>query len=131
MFITGILGVGGGLLSFGQFGGIGGNRPFGGFGGLGGLGGLGGFGSGFGGHNQHGVLGDGISGGYYKSSPVSFKDFTTTEKEPQYTDQFYNYEKNLLRNKSDKPTVAEKEPKDPHDRTARANSYRSFVWQAS
>lgn len=142
MFITGLLGVGG-ILQAGQFSGINSfqqpNRPFGfgGFGGGGGSGGgLGGLGSGLGGlggNNQFGTFGDSsLSGGYYKSSPganIGIHEFATTEKDPQFIDQFYNYEKKLLQNKSDKSL--DKEPKLSTERTARANTYRNFVWQAS
>lgn len=121
LFITGLLGFGGFLTTFGQFGGVNHqpHRPFG-FGQHGGIGGgLGSFGS------QH----DPISGGYYKAATQHFHEFATTEKDPQFVDSFYNYEKKIMQNKSDK--LFDKEPKvvTPTDQTTRANSYRSFVWQ--
>lgn len=123
MFITGLLGIGG-LTSFGQFNGINGinginqsNRPF------------------FLGNQQqnngYGTFGDtGFNGGYYKSDhkSVNFNEFATTEKEPQYVDQFYNYEKKVLQSKSEKQF--DKEPKILDERSARANTYRNFVWQS-
>lgn len=124
MFITGLLGVGN-VLSLGQFGGInsfnqpnrpfGGNRPFGTFGDSFGNGGLNG----------------GLSGGYYKSTgsaPITFNEFTITEKDPQYVDQFYNFEKKFLQNKSEK---VEKEPKVSTEQPGRSSSYRNFKWQSS
>lgn len=127
MFITGLLGVGN-VLSLGQFGGVnnfnypnrpfGGNRPFGTFGDSFGSAGLGGGGG-------------GLSGGYYKSSggaPITFNEFVTTEKDPPYVDQFYNFEKKFLQNKSEK---VEKEPKASTEQSARSNSYRNFKWQSS
>lgn len=122
MFITGLLGFGN-LLSFGQFGGINNNqhhyqphRPFG-----------------FGGNNNYGPIGDSLSGGYYKSSPnaqIAYHEFATTESDPAYADQFYDYEKKILQNKSDK--IVEKETKlKSTERTARVQSYRNFVWQSS
>lgn len=124
MFITGLLGVGN-ALSLGQFGGInsfhqpnrpfGGNRPFGTFGDSFGNGGLNG----------------GLSGGYYKSTgsaPITFNEFAITEKDPQYVDQFYNFEKKFLQNKSEK---VEKEPKVSTEQSERLNSYRNFKWQSS
>lgn len=142
MFITGLLGFGN-LLSVGQFGGINNfnqpHRPFGGLGGIfGGGGGGGGIGGIGGGHNPgFGSFGDSsLSGGYYKSSPgaqIAFHEFATTEKDPPAVDQFYNYEKKLLQNKSDKSP--DKESKQPisAEQTARANTntYRNFVWQSS
>lgn len=120
MFITGLLGFGN-LLSLGQFGGINNqhhhhsHRPFG-----------------FGG-NHHGTFGDSLSGGYYKSTPnsqIAYHEFATTDSDPAYADQFYNYEKKLLQNKSDK--TIEKETKlTSTERSARAESYRNFVWQSS
>lgn len=139
MFITGVLGFGN-LLSIGQFNGVNyqPNRPFGGFGGFGG----GGLGGGFGGGGAHhhggfGPLSDsygggGLSGGYYKSSgaPISFNDFVTTEKDPQFADQFYNFEKKMLSNKSDKSF--EKDSKLPiTEQSGRSNTQRNFVWQTS
>lgn len=138
MFITGLLGFGN-LLSIGQFNGVNyqPNRPFGGFGG-------GGFGGGLGGHNQgnFGPLSDsfggggggggGLSGGYYKSSgaPISFNEFATTEKDPPFADQFYNFEKKMLSNKSEKSF--EKDPKLPIvEQSSRSNTNRNFVWQSS
>lgn len=126
MFITGLLGFGN-LLSIGQFGGINSfypqpHRPFG-FGGQ---------------HHNHGfgtfgdsIGGGGLSGGYYKSSPsITFNEFATTEKDPQFTDQFYNFEKKILQNKSEK--VFEKENKTPApEQAGRANTYRNFVWQTN
>lgn len=126
MFITGVLGFGN-LLSLGQFGGINSlyqqpHRPFGQ-------------------HHHHGsfgTLGDsigsgGLSGGYYKSSPITFNEYVTTEREPSYSDQFYNYEKKLLQNKSEK--IFEKDAKLPAEQSGRANhganTYRNFVWQPS
>lgn len=134
MFITGLLGFGNLLSLGGQFGGFGGlggigvqpNRPFGG--GFGG-GGLGSFGN----HHHQGGFNDGLGGGYYKHSggnPVTFNEFSLSEKDPQYADQFYNYEKKLLQTKSDK--LFEKDPKTAtSEQPGRANSQRSFVWQAS
>lgn len=123
MFITGLLGFGN-VLSLGQFGGVnsfyqpnrpfGGNRPFGTFG-----------------DSFGGVGGGGLSGGYYKSTgsaPITFNEFATTEKDPQYVDQFYNFEKKYLQNKSEK---VDKEQKMPSDQTSRSNSYRNFKWQSS
>lgn len=114
IFITGLLGFGG-LFSFGQFGGLNNHHhhhrpPF-----------FGSSGSGvsFGDHH------DTLSGGYYKSGNIF--EFATTEKDPQFDDTFYNYEKKLLQNKSDK--LFDKEPKTTTEQTARANSYRSFVWK--
>lgn len=124
----------GGLLSFGQFGGINHHqqhphRPFGGLGGFGSGGGLGGgqFGSGFG-------QNDAVSGGYYKSVEQNFANSASTEKDPLYADSFYDYEKKLLQNKSDK--LFDKEPKVSStpiipETTARAKSYRSFVWEST
>lgn len=135
MFITGVLGFGN-LLSIGQFNGVNyqPNRPFG-FGGFGG--GLGG-----GSHHHHGSFGPlsdsgsygsgGLSGGYYKSSgaPISFNEFATTEKDPPFADQFYNFEKKMLSNKSDKSF--EKDPKLPiAEQSGRSNTHRNFVWQSS
>lgn len=130
MFITGLLGFGN-LLSIGQFSGVNyyqqPHRPFG-FGG-----GHHGFG---GGHLSDsygsGGLSGGLSGGYYKSSsaPISFNEFVTTEKDPQFVDQFYNFEKKILQNKSEKSF--EKDPKLPTaEQTGRSNTYRNFVWQSS
>lgn len=134
MFITGVLGFGN-LLSIGQFSGVNQyqqpNRPFGSFGSFGG------------GHHQHGgglgSLSDsfgsgGLSGGYYKSGvSAAFNEFATTEKEPQFADQFYNFEKKILQNKSEKILSAnEKETKLPlTEQAGRSNSYRNFVWQSS
>lgn len=137
MFITGLLGFGN-ILSIGQFGGVNSypHRPGGGFGGFGGLGGLGGnrpfgaFGDSFGGAGGGGGVG-GLSGGYYKSSgsaPIAFNEFVTTEKDPQYVDQFYNFEKKYLQNKSEK---IDKEPKTSTEQSSRSNSYRNFKWQSS
>lgn len=141
MFITGLLGFGN-LLSIGQFGGINSyqqpHRPFGG--GIGG--GIGGHhhGSGGGGGGGFGSLSDsfgggGLSGGYYKSgASVAYNEFATTEKEPQFADQFYNFEKKILQNKSEKTftNVNEKETKIPTpEQSGRSNSYRNFVWQSS
>lgn len=68
------------------------------------------------------------AGGYYKSAsptaPVAFHDFATTEKDLQYADQFYSFEKKLLQNKATEKSF-ETEPK------IQANSYRNFVWQSS
>lgn len=141
LFITGLLGFGN-LFSFGQFGGINSFfptpfRPFGnhhgplgdigGFGGGGGLGGLGGIGGGGG--------GGGLNGGYYKSAspsaPITFHEFATTEKDTQYADQFYNFEKKILQNKSPEKSF-EKEPKTQmNEQSGRANTYRNFVWQSN
>ncbi|XP_055300437.1 uncharacterized protein LOC129567496 [Sitodiplosis mosellana] len=131
MFITGVLGFGN-LLSIGQFNGVNyqPNRPFG-FG-------NGGFGGGFGSHNHHssfGPLSDthgsgGLSGGYYKSgAPISFNEFVTTEKDPPFADQFYNFEKKMLSNKSDKSF--DKDTKLPiAEQSGRSNTQRNFVWQS-
>lgn len=124
LFITGLLGFGG-LLTFGQFGGVNHHphRPFGGGGG--GLGTFGGFG-------QQDSFG-GAGGGYYKSAEQINANFATTEKDPLYSDTFYDYEKKLLQNKSDK--LFDKEPKltstPKTEPTARTKSYRSFVWEAA
>lgn len=140
LFITGLLGFGN-LFSFGQFGGVNsfyptpfrpfGNQPgplgplgdsfVGGPGGIGGIGGVGG-----------GGLGGG--GGYYKSaSPsasITFHEFATTEKELPYADQFYNFEKKILHNKSAEKSL-EKEAKEPiNEQSGRASTYRNFVWQS-
>lgn len=128
LFITGLLGFGG-LLTFGQFGGVNYNhqphRPFGGGGGGGGLGTFGGFG-------QHDSFGGG-GGGYYKSAEQINANFAITEKDPLYSDKFYDYEKKLLQNKSDK--LFDKEPKltskPTSEPAARTKSYRSFVWEAA
>lgn len=128
LFITGLLGFGN-LFSFGQFGGINQfvpHRPLFGVnhGHLGDplLGGVGG----------PGVGGGGLSGGYYKSAgsgaPISFHEFATTEKDLQYADQFYNFEKKMIQSKSEKSL--DKEPKLPTTETGRANNYRNFVWQS-
>lgn len=125
LFITGLLGFGG-LLSFGSFGGVNQHhphRPFGGHGAGGGLGTFGGFG-------QH----DSISGGYYKSVEQNSANFATIDQDPLYADKFYDYEKKLLQNKSDK--LFDKEPKVPTtpmivEPTPRTKSYRSFVWEAT
>lgn len=140
VFITGLLGFGN-LLSLGQFNGVNqSNRPFGGGGfGSGGFG-NGVFGGGLGGNNQGGFGslsdtfgggggGGGLSGGYYKSSgaPISF---ATTEKDPLFDDQFYNFEKKMLSNKSEKSF--EKDPKLPIiEQSGRSNTNRNFVWQSS
>lgn len=128
MFVTGILGFGN-LLSIGQFGGINNylpHRP-------------GGFGGGGGGshHHQHGSFdtafgSGGLSGGYYKASgvPVTFNEFVNTENDPQYADQFYNFEKKFLQNKSEK--IFEKDQKLPIvEESGRANTHRNFVWQSN
>lgn len=125
IFVTGLLGAGG-LSGIGQFSGINNyfqpQRPF-----------L------FGGQSHHvpnnglGTFGDGITNGYYKSdlksiasSPVHYHESTVTEKEPpQYADQFYNYETKTTITKPEN-----KEPKNPGNRSARANSYRNFAWQS-
>lgn len=126
LFISGLLGFGG-LLTLGQFGGVNYNhhphRPFGGHGAGGGLGTFGGFG-------QH----DSISGGYYKSVEENNPFSATTETDPLYADTFYDYEKKLLQNKSDK--LFDKEPKMPTtpliaETTARTKSFRSFAWEAA
>lgn len=133
LFITGLLGFGN-LFSFGQFGGINSFypiplRPFGSHGPIGDplLGGVGGVGGG----------GGGLSGGYYKSAsaspsaPITFHEFATTDKDLQYADQFYNFEKKILQNKSTEKSF-EKEPKIPTtEQTGRANTYRNFVWQSN
>lgn len=128
LFITGLLGFGG-LLTFGQFGGVNyghhPHRPFGGHGAGGGGGGLGTFG----GFGQH----DSISGGYYKSVEQN-AHLASTERDPLYADTFYDFEKKLLQNKSDK--LFDKEPKVPStpittESSARTKSYRSFVWEAA
>lgn len=137
MFISGLLGLGG-LFSFGQFAGIGG---------LGGIGGIGGIHRPplFGGGPGFGVPHDSLSGGYYKGDDT-FKSFNnyyelaTTEKEPNYMDGFYNYEKKIVQEKSSK--VFDKEPKVPDEQlqqqqqeqqqqqqSSRANAYRSFAWK--
>lgn len=130
MFVTGLLGVGGLSSGLGQFSGINNyqpQRPF-----------L------FGQQNHQpshgfGSFGDGISSGYYKSDlktldSIQFQDVvagtqstTASEKEPShYADQFYNYE-----NKATISKPENKEPKNPGNRSARANSYRNFVWQSN
>lgn len=131
MFITGLLGFGN-LLSIGQFGGVNSfssyfqqpNRPFGG--------------------HHHGPFGDpiaggglgggGLSGGYYKSSghgaPITFHEFATTEKDLQYADQFYNFEKKVLQNKAEK-TLEKESKQSTTEQSGRANAYRNFVWQSS
>lgn len=122
MFITGLLGFGN-LLSLGQFSGINNyhqhhhqpHRPFG-----------------FGG-NHHGTFGDSLSGGYYKTAPnkqIAYHEFATTESDPAYADQFYNYERKILQNKSDK-TIEKGTKLTSTERSARAASYRNFVWQSS
>lgn len=127
LFITGLLGFGN-LLSFGQFGGVNSFyptpfRPFGGHGPLGDsfVGGPGGIG---------GVGGGGV-GGYYKSAsssaPITFHEFATTEKELPYADQFYNFEKKILHNKSTEKSF-EKEAKEPINEQS-GRTYRNFVWQ--
>lgn len=144
MFVTGILGFGG-LFSLGQFGGVNQHhhvhRPFGGHGGHGGLGGgggggggLGGGGGGFGSHfgGLGGGLGqnDPVSGGYYKNYDPHFHEFATTEGDPLYSDQFYNYEKKQIQSKADK--VFDKEPKATTTAASvqpRVNSQRSFGWK--
>lgn len=130
MFITGLLGVEN-LFSFGQFGQFGGvnsffnqppilNRPFVG--------------------NPHGPYGDqfggthGLTGGYYKSSnlnePTALHEFPTTDKDLQFADQFYNFEKKMLKNKVDKNH--DKEVKTTlTGQNGRSNTYRNFVWQSS
>lgn len=133
LFITGLLGFGN-LFSFGQFGGINSFyptpfRPFGNQHGP-----LGDFVGGVGGAGIGGGGGGGLSGGYYKSAspsaPIAFHDFETTEKELQFADQFYNFEKKILQNKSTEKSF-EKEPKAPTtEQTGRANTYRNFVWQS-
>lgn len=140
LFITGLLGFGN-LFSVGQFGGINSFyptpfRPFGGqhgplgdsvLGGIGGIGGIGGVGAGGGG-------GGGLSGGYYKSAspsaPISFHDFPTTEKELQYADQFYNFEKKILQNKSTEKSFQKEAKAQTTEPTGQANTYRNFVWQS-
>lgn len=131
MFITGLLGFGN-LLSIGQFSGVNNYqqpyRPFGFGGGNNHHHGGGGFGSLSDSYGSGGAL----SGGYYKSAgtPVAFNEFVTTEKDPQFADQFYNYEKKTLQMKSDK--TFEKEPKLPTaEQSGRSNTYRNFVWQSS
>lgn len=137
LFITGILGFGN-LFSVGQFGGINSFfptpfRPFGNHhgplgdsfgGGIGGVGGIGGGGG-----------GGGLTGGYYKSAspsaPITFHEFATTEKDLQFADQFYNFEKKILQNKSTEKSF-EKEPQTQMDKqSGRANTYRNFVWQSN
>lgn len=130
MFITGVLGFGN-LLSIGQFNGVNyqPNRPFG-------------FGGGsFGSHHHHsnfGPLSDshgsgGLSGGYYKSSgaPISFNEFVTTEKDPQFADQFYNFEKKMLANKADKSFDKDAKLPVAEQSVGRSNTQRNFVWQTS
>lgn len=133
MFVTGILGFGG-LFSLGQFGGVNQHqhvhRPFGGHGGLGGGGG--GFGSHFGGLGGAGLGQNdpGVSGGYYKNYDPHFHEFATTEGDPLYSDQFYNYEKKQIQSKADK--VFDKEPKAATTAASvqpRVNSQRSFGWK--
>lgn len=132
VFVTGLLGVGGLSSGIGQFSGINNyqpQRPFQ-----------------FGQHHYHqqqqpsngfGTFGDGISNGYYKSDlktidSIQFSDAATAatanEKEPpsHYADQFYNYE-----NKATISKPENNEPKNPGNRSARANSYRNFVWQSN
>lgn len=117
LFVSGLLGFSG-LFSIGDFSGVNHHHhhrpPF-----FGSSGGLGGGGVHFGDHHH-----DTLSGGYYKSNVF---EYATTEKDPQFADTFYNYEKKLLQNKSDK--IFDKEPKTTTEQTARANSYRSFVWK--
>ena len=135
MFITGVLGFGN-LLSIGQFNGVNyqPNRPFG----------FGGGGGGFGSHHQHGSFGPlsdshgslgggGLSGGYYKSSgaPISFNEFVTTEKDPQFADQFYNFEKKMLANKADKSFDKDAKLPIAEQSVGRSNTQRNFVWQTS
>lgn len=130
LFITGLLGFGN-LFSVGQFGGVNSFyptpfRPFGNHHGplgdsiLGGVGGVGGGGG-------------GLSGGYYKSAspsaPITFHDFATTEKELQYADQFYNFEKKMLLNKSTEKSLDKESKAQTTEPTGRAITYRNFVWQ--
>lgn len=132
MFITGLLGFGN-LFSFGQFGGVNSffqpplvNRPFGNHHHHGPFADQ--FGGGVGGG---GVAGGGLSGGYYKSaSPITFHEFATTEKELQYADQFYNFEKKMIQNKSEKNHDKEAKPANA-DESGRSNTYRNFVWQSN
>lgn len=131
MFITGLLGFGN-LLSIGQFSGVNYQQPHRPFG-IGGAGGghHGGFGPLSDSYGSGGLNG-GLSGGYYKSSsaPIAFNEFVTTEKDPQFADQFYNFEKKILQNKSEKSF--DKEPKlTTADQSGRSNTYRNFVWQSS
>lgn len=122
IFLSGLLGFSG-LFSIGQFGGINNSHhqfhhhhrpPI--------------FGSGAGGGVAFGDHHDTLSGGYYKSGNIY--EFATTEKEPDFVDTFYNYEKKLVQNKSDK-LIYDKEPKTTTDHSPRANSYRSFVWKTA
>lgn len=127
LFITGLLGFGG-LLTFGQFGGLNQqyqpHRPFHGHGnGGGGLGSFGGFGQ-----------QDSLSAGYYKSGEQNVANFAAFERDPLFADSFYDYEKKLLQNKSDK--LFDKEPKQPPTVTTtkptpRSKSYRSFIWETA
>lgn len=118
MFLSGLLGLGG-LFSFGQFAGVGVHRPPI-------------FGGGFGGGPGFGIPHDTLSGGYFKGDDTfkslsNYYELATTEKEPQYLDGFYNYEKKVMQEKSSK--VFDKEPKAPEEQSSRANAYRSFAWK--
>lgn len=131
MFITGVLGLGGLFGSFGGLGGLGGGH--GGFGGFGQFAGIGPHRPGLfaGGGPGLGVPHDSLSGGYYKADDAfkslqNYYELATTEKEPQYLDSFYNYEKKIIQEKSGK---ADKEPKDSEELSSRANGYRSFAWK--
>lgn len=128
MFITGVLGFGGLFTTFGQFSGVNQqqhhhvHRPFGHGGG---------FGSNFG-SNLGGGFGqnDPLSGGYYKNFNPHLSEFATTESDPLYIDQFYNYEKKIIENKADKvfdkdTQISSTEP----PVQPRVNSQRSFGWK--
>lgn len=129
IFVTGMLGFSNLFSSVGQFGGVNSiyqapYRPYSHQ--------YGGIGDSFVGD---GGIGGGLTGGYYKSAspsaPIQFQEFATTEKELQYADQFYNFEKKLLQNKATEKLFEKDQKLQTNEQSGQANSYRNFVWQSS